>query len=274
MSTDSQTPKIAAALVELQAQLPRIVKGETADTGKYKYDYAGLSDITDQVLPLLAKLGMAWVCRPTIIDGAFVLAYELLHVSGESRDGAWPISKGTPQDMGGQITYARRYCLLAVTGVAPANDDDDAVNATAAATKRSSRAKAEPTPDGPTRANGEQMAKMGALFTKLGLVAQADKLKFASQAIDGRAIKSATDLTMVEADKVIAALTARAAMADMFAETDMAGDEPAQLRYACEVVGRSVGSLDDLSEPERTKLTQRLASWMAQDDPSAESPVS
>ena len=32
---------------------------------------------------------------------------------------------GTPQTIGGAITYARRYALLAVTGVAPDDDDDD-----------------------------------------------------------------------------------------------------------------------------------------------------
>lgn len=212
MTTDVQTPHIAAALAELQAQLPRIAKSETADTGKFKYSYAGLSQISEEILPLLAKLGMSFSCRPTLNDqGAFVLAYELLHVSGESKSGSWPLSKGTPQDIGGQITYARRYCLCAVTGVAPGDDDDDAVKATAAASKRTARAKADPIPDGPTRASGEQMAKMGALFTQLGVTDQPEKVRLAQEFIGGRPIKSATDLTMVEADKVISRLTSWAA---------------------------------------------------------------
>ena len=217
----AETPQLAAALAELQTQLPRIAKSETADTGKFRYSYAGLSQISEEILPLLAKLGMSFSCRPTILDGQFVLVYELLHVSGESKSGAWPLTKGTPQDIGGQITYARRYCLCAVTGVAPADDDDDAVKATAAATKRASRPKAEPVADGPTPANGEQMAKMGALFTQLGVLDKDEKVRLAREFIGGRTIKSATDLTMVEADKVIARLTSWAAQETPPAESQV-----------------------------------------------------
>lgn len=48
---------------------------------------------------------------------------------------------------------------------------------------------------------------------------------------------------------------------DLFRSVNLT-DEPAQLRYACEVVGRSVGSLDDLSESEHRQLVQHLANRM------------
>lgn len=138
--TDEAPKSLAAALVELQRKLPTIAKTQTANVrtekGSYSYDYADLSDVSEAVLPLLADVGLAWMCRPTVKpDGAFVLAYCLLHVSGDREEGEYPLPKtGTPQTIGGHITYARRYALCAVTGVAPKGDDDDAQAAEQAGT--------------------------------------------------------------------------------------------------------------------------------------------
>jgi len=137
----TDTPNLAAALAAVQADLPPIAKGETATVqtkqgGSYRYSYADLADVSQVILPLLGKRGLSWITRPTIADGRFVLAYELLHTSGESRTGEYPLpDRGTPQEIGSAITYARRYALCAVTGVAPAADDDDG----AAATQRAQR---------------------------------------------------------------------------------------------------------------------------------------
>lgn len=130
MSTE-QTKTLAAALVALQAQMPRITKGETATVvsqkGSYKYSYAGLDTVSDRLLPVMTEVGLAFTSRPTLHDGTFGLAYSLMHTSGEREDGFYPLpSGGTPQAIGSAITYARRYCLLAVTGAAPEDEDDDA----------------------------------------------------------------------------------------------------------------------------------------------------
>lgn len=143
------TDNLAAALAQVQAALPAIAKGETATVqtkqgGSYKYSYADLADVSQVILPLLGKAGLSWITRPTIVEGGrFVLAYELLHTSGESRSGEYPLpGSGTPQEIGSAITYARRYALCAVTGVAPASDDDDGAAAT-----RSAQQAARPAPD-------------------------------------------------------------------------------------------------------------------------------
>ncbi len=134
-------PTLASALADLQQQLPDVAKSETAEVemktgGKFRYTYAGLADVSRAVLPLLGKLGLSFSARPTLnADGKFVLAYELLHTSGQSRTGEYPIGGTTPQAVGSQITYARRYTLLAVTGLAP-DDDDDAAAAQAEADTR------------------------------------------------------------------------------------------------------------------------------------------
>lgn len=125
---------IAEALVEFQKELPRIVKDSTAKIptkggGGYSYSYADLTAVTDKIIPRLANHGLAWSSQPTLHDGVFVLHYTLLHgESGESIEGDYPLPGGNlgPQDLGKAITYARRYALVAVTGVAPGGDDDDA----------------------------------------------------------------------------------------------------------------------------------------------------
>jgi hypothetical protein len=129
---------LAAALARVQAELPSVVKAETATIpGKegrsgYKYSYADLAAVTRAIVPLLGKHGLAWVTKPTLQDGRFVLAYRLLHEDGEAEEGVYPLNdRGTPQEIGSAITYARRYALCSVTGVAP-DDDDDAAEATGA----------------------------------------------------------------------------------------------------------------------------------------------
>ena len=87
------TPDINAALAELQGKLPRITKDLTAKVKseqkniEYRYSYADLALISREVLPLLASVGLAFVARPTMQDGKFVLAYELRHTSGEDIGG-------------------------------------------------------------------------------------------------------------------------------------------------------------------------------------------
>jgi hypothetical protein len=136
MSETTVPGSLFEALAALQTRLPKIGKGETAKVpgkdGKqgYTYKYADLADVSAEVLPLMGALGLSFTSRPTLIDGQFVLAYSLMHVAGEREDGMYPLpSGGSPQQIGSAITYARRYCLCAVTGVAPDSDDDDAAAA-------------------------------------------------------------------------------------------------------------------------------------------------
>jgi hypothetical protein len=132
-----QPTNLDEAMAIFQANLPSITKDEKAtvksDKGNYSYGYAGLDTVSEKVLRELGKLGVSWRCRPTLgEDGKFVLAYRLKHVAGGEETGSWPLQGGTPQQIGSAITYARRYALMAVTGVFPSNEDDDGAAASVA----------------------------------------------------------------------------------------------------------------------------------------------
>ena len=127
---------LAEALAALQGQLPRVAKDQTASvtsqrTGKtHTYRYADLLDVTEALFPVMSGLGLSFTACPTMLDGQFVLRYALRHVSGTAFGGFYPLpGSGSPQEIGTAITYARRYALCAVTGLAPGGDDDDAASA-------------------------------------------------------------------------------------------------------------------------------------------------
>lgn len=120
-------PNLAAALAAVQAELPRIGKGNTANAGTYSYKYADLADVSQAILPLLGKHGLSFSAKPTLdAQNRFVLEYALRHAGGDEDRGSYPLPTGKSQDVGSAITYARRYALSAVTGIAPDADDDGA----------------------------------------------------------------------------------------------------------------------------------------------------
>jgi hypothetical protein len=119
--------------------------GKGATNPAFKSKYADLADIVAAVLPKLAAQGLAWVTTPTMTEEGFVLQYELRHEEGESVKGEWPLpdpSKSTPQQLGSAVTYAKRYTLSAVTGIAPDEDDDG----NAASAKGAPKAERQPAP--------------------------------------------------------------------------------------------------------------------------------
>ena len=128
---------LAEALARLQGRLPRVAKEHTAkvDTktgGSYRYAYADLTDVSAALLPIMSSLGLSFSAKPMMADGKFVLRYILRHVSGESDGGDYPLpdpERYGPQDLGKAESYARRYSLIAITGLAPGGDDDDAASA-------------------------------------------------------------------------------------------------------------------------------------------------
>ena len=120
---------LAAALAAAQAAMPAIVKDRVAKIGPGReYRYADLATILATVRPVLGAHGLALTQRTQIRGEAIVLLTELRHASGEVLDSEYPVAAiGIKhQDMGGALTYARRYALCGLVGIAADEDDDGA----------------------------------------------------------------------------------------------------------------------------------------------------
>ena len=129
-------------LAEALSKAQRTMKNAVKDSSNpfFKSKYADLASVSDACREELSANGLAVVQLPTMRDGKMVLEYMLMHSSGEfigSELEMTPV-KSDPQGIGSAITYARRYTLAAITGVATEDDDGNAASAT---TKKSSAAR-------------------------------------------------------------------------------------------------------------------------------------
>ena len=114
---------IAEALSAAQAEMTDPVKDSI--NPHFKSRYADLASILKTVRPVLARHGIAIVQTTEIDCGAVTLVTQLLW-KGSAITGRYPVApvKADPQGYGSAMTYARRYALQAIVGVA-ADDDDD-----------------------------------------------------------------------------------------------------------------------------------------------------
>ena len=120
MKTSEQISELAAALAAAQGAMQNAVMNRI--NPHFKSKYADLAAIFDAARKPLSTNGLAIV--QTIGDG--VLHTRLLHTSGQWIASEHPLPmSGRPQEIGSALTYARRYSLSALIGIA-ADEDDDA----------------------------------------------------------------------------------------------------------------------------------------------------
>src|SRR5258707_15437227 len=127
---------IAAALAKAQAEITNPEKSLTATIrspfpreADRTFRYASLSSGLDIVRKALGKHEIATV-QTTAIDeaGLIRLTTVLAHSSGEWVSSDWPVCPVTetaaPHRMGAALTYARRYALFTLVGIAGEDDLD------------------------------------------------------------------------------------------------------------------------------------------------------
>jgi len=125
---------VYSALLEAQKEFPPIPRDMSGQIGTRKYGYAGLGGILETIKPILHKNGMVAYQRPVtafLADGTQqqTLVTIIRHVASETEiEGrtALPVANGDWQGWGSAMTYARRYSLLPMLGLAPEDDDDGA----------------------------------------------------------------------------------------------------------------------------------------------------
>jgi hypothetical protein len=121
---------LAVALCKVQREIDDPTKNKKADAGKRVYRYADLVQVLDVVRPALTAHGFAVTQMPCEYEGQPAVTTLLLHESGEWLESVFRLRpvQADPQSVGSALTYARRYALLALCGIA-ADDDDDAQRA-------------------------------------------------------------------------------------------------------------------------------------------------
>lgn len=122
----SDAAKAYTALAKAQTEMGKALKKST--NPHFRAAYADLGAVQDACMPALHANGFA-VYQPTGQDemGPFVKTV-LAHESGEVLECRTPllIDKNNMQGLGSAITYARRYGLLCMSGLAPEDDDGNA----------------------------------------------------------------------------------------------------------------------------------------------------
>jgi ERF superfamily len=128
---------LAAALAKAQAAIANPEKSLTATIvspfpreGSRTFRYAPLSSGLDLVRKCLGQCEIATV-QATAIDrdsGLIKLTTTLVHASGEWVSSDWPVcpisETAAPHRLGAALTYARRYALFTLVGIAGEDDLD------------------------------------------------------------------------------------------------------------------------------------------------------
>jgi hypothetical protein len=128
---------LAAALAKAQAEIANPEKSLTATivspfprVGSRTFRYAPLSSGLDLVRKCLGQHEIATV-QTTAIDrdsGLIRLTTTLVHASGEWVSSDWPVcpvsETAAPHRLGAALTYARRYALFTLVGIAGEDDLD------------------------------------------------------------------------------------------------------------------------------------------------------
>lgn len=146
MIKSETTAKLAEALAKAQGAMKHAVKD--SDNPYFKSKYADLASVWDVCRRELSENGLAVVQMPSFHEGQMKLTYILMHSSGEYIGDELPMTpvKSDPQGIGSAITYARRYTLAGIAGVATEDDDGNEASGNAGNAKPEAKRTTEPVP--------------------------------------------------------------------------------------------------------------------------------
>lgn len=142
---------LAVALCKAQADMESAKKA--ANNPHFNRKYADLASVWNTIREPLTNNGLSVVQLLRSVQGGVEVETILLHSSGESISDVFsvPASKADAQGYGSAATYARRYSLMAMVGVAPEEDDGNAAAKTAPGSAGSG---GDFRPEGPRRFQG------------------------------------------------------------------------------------------------------------------------
>ncbi|MDE1974317.1 MAG: ERF family protein [Hyphomicrobiales bacterium] len=168
---------LAAALAKAQGELVNpekslvaTIRTDNRGGGDRTFRYAPLSGGLDIVRKTLGQHEIATI-QTTSLDqtaGIINLTTVLAHASGEWIASDWPVcpisETATPHRMGAALTYARRYALFTLVGIA-GEDDLDAPDLAGPANSNSKLESEGPYPD-PIKRNGNRAHRLPAKVSR------------------------------------------------------------------------------------------------------------
>lgn len=131
------------AVAQFQAECPPVVKNalgkiRTTTGSQFEYKYATLDEITRTIGPILGKYGLSFQWKQVVGKGEVTVNCRLCHELGhyeESGDVVMPVggtddrsAAGPSQRVGIALSYAKRYALLGIAGIAPEDDPDGEID--------------------------------------------------------------------------------------------------------------------------------------------------
>ena len=196
----SALAKAQGELVNPEKSLVATIRGDGPRGAEQTFRYAPLSSGLDIVRKILGQHEIATV-QTTSIDqtaGIINLTTVLAHASGEWIASDWPVcaisETATPHRMGAALTYARRYALFTLVGIA-GEDDLDAPDLTTPMNQTPSPEKPKGLGDGKLKGAQNHLSRHGPVCARPTPILETEP----SAQLRDRLIAEANELTSSEA---------------------------------------------------------------------------
>lgn len=184
MQFSDDTSKLWPAFIKARGEFDPATKD--GKNPHFRSTYATLQSVIDATQPALTANGLVQMQPIRITEnGDMVVQTYITHTSGQFIMSEYPVSvansNNRSQAEGSAVTYARRYSLMAMLGLAPEDDDDG--NANHGEYRRASSRQSQKSQQ-PSRSTPEPQSKAE---PKLGSDAKAFMKKVESLGFDQRA---------------------------------------------------------------------------------------
>ena len=123
------------AMTQFKANPPEILKDKHVSfqttKGPTDYNHATLYNVTTQINKELSKYGLSAAWTTSQANGLITVSCKISHIMGHSEQTSLTAqpdntgSKNSIQAIGSTVTYLERYTILALTGLATYDQDDD-----------------------------------------------------------------------------------------------------------------------------------------------------
>lgn len=184
IASSPEIQELQAALAKAQGALHNATKQSANPFFNSKY--ADLAAVWDVARAVLSSNGLSVIQMPVARNGEVIVVTRLGHSSGQWIQSSLTMkpTKPDPQGIGSAITYARRYALAAMCGIA--QEDDDGNAASRPVNDSGSKKKA--------MATDAQVGKMRAELKRKGITPKALQAEFGTGSLDEIPMDKVTDV--------------------------------------------------------------------------------